>query len=272
MPGQASQEIAAPLSEADIRSAIVTRRIGHAIHLYQAVDSTNDEAMALAARGALDGTVVIADAQRRGRGRMGRSWASPGGVGIYLSVILRPAIQPHDAPSLTLLGAVAVAEAIEEVTGLAAGVKWPNDLIVRGRKVGGILGEVAAEVSRLHYVVLGIGVNVNQTEANFEGELGHTATSLRIETGRLVDRTAMIRSLCESLDRWYNCFLSEGPAPVLERLRRSCLTLGRQVVARSGDQQLCGLAVDLDHAGALLIRDADQQLHRLIAGDVTLTG
>ena len=272
MAGQASQEIAAPLSETDIRSGIVTRRIGQVIHLFHVVDSTNDEAMALAARGALEGTVVIADAQERGRGRMGRSWTSPPGVGVYLSVILRPAIPPHDTPSLTLLGAVAVAEAIEEVVGLAAGVKWPNDLIVRGRKVGGILGEVAAETSHLHYVVLGIGINVNQTEAPFEGELRHTATSLRIETGRFVDRTAMIRSLCESLDRWYNCFLSEGLAPIIERLRQRCLTLGQRVVARSGDQQLCGLAVDLDGSGALLIQDANQRLHRLIAGDVTLTG
>jgi BirA family biotin operon repressor/biotin-[acetyl-CoA-carboxylase] ligase len=270
--GRGFQEIAAPLSETDIRSGIVTRRIGQVIHLFQAVDSTNDEAMALAARGALDGTVVVADAQRHGRGRMGRPWVSPGGVGIYLSVILRPAIPPHDAPSLALLGAMAVAQAIEEVAGLAAGVKWPNDLIVRGRKVGGVLGEVAADASRLHYVVLGIGINVNQTEASFEGELRHTATSLRIETGHLVDRIAMVRSLCVSLDRWYNCFLSEGPAPIIERLRQRCLTLGQRVVARSGDQQLCGLAVDLDHAGALLIRDADQQLHRLMAGDVTLTG
>ncbi|MBI4381658.1 MAG: biotin--[acetyl-CoA-carboxylase] ligase [candidate division NC10 bacterium] len=272
MAGQVSQEIAAPLSEADIRSGIITRRIGLVIHLFQAVDSTNDEAKALAVRGALEGTVVIADAQERGRGRMGRSWTSPPGVGVYFSVILRPAIQPHAAPALSLLGAAAVAEAIEAVAGLAAGVKWPNDLIVRGRKVGGILGEVAAETSHLDYVVLGIGINVNQTEASFEGELRHTATSLRIEAGRLVDRTAMIRSLCESLDRWYNCFLSEGLAPIIERLRQSCLTLGQRVVARSGDQQLCGLAVDLDHAGALLIRDADQRLHRLIAGDVTLTG
>lgn len=272
MAGQVSQEIAAPLSEADIRSGIVTRRIGQVIHLLHVVDSTNDEAKALAVRGALEGTVVIADAQERGRGRMGRSWTSPRGVGVYFSVILRPAIQPPAAPALSLLGAVAVAEAIEAVAGLAPGVKWPNDLIVRGRKVGGILGEVAAEASHLHYVVLGIGINVNQTEASFEGELRHTATSLRIEAGRLVDRTAMIRSLCESLDRWYNCFLSEGLAPIIERLRQCCLTLGQKVVARSGDQQLCGLAVDLDHAGALVIRDADQRLHRLIAGDVTLTG
>jgi len=270
--GRGFQEIGAPLAEQEIRSGLATTRMGHTIHLLQTVDSTNDEAAALAARGALDGTVVIADAQRRGRGRMGRSWASPGGVGIYLSVILRPAIQPHEAPSLTLLGAVAVAEAIEEVTGLAAGVKWPNDLIVRGRKVGGILGEVAAEVSRLHYVVLGIGVNVNHTEESLGPEMRHIATSLRIEMGHLVDRTAMIRSLCETLDRWYDRFLSEGPAPIIERLRQRCLTLGQRVVARSGDQQLCGLAVDLDHAGALLIRDADQRLHRLIAGDVTLTG
>ena len=272
MIGRGFQEIGAPLAEQEIRSGLATTRMGHTIHLLQTVDSTNDEAQALAVRGAQEGAVVIADSQRHGRGRMGRVWASPPGVGVYLSVVLRPAIPPHDAPSLALLAAVAVAEAIEEVAGLAARIKWPNDLIVRGRKVGGVLGEVAADASHLHYVIVGMGINVNQTEESFDGELRHTATSLRIETGRSLDRTALIRSLCEALDRWYDRFLSEGPAPVLERLRRSCLTLGRQVVVRSGDQELRGLAVDLDGSGALLIQAADQGLHRLFAGDVTLTG
>jgi BirA family biotin operon repressor/biotin-[acetyl-CoA-carboxylase] ligase len=269
--GQASQEIARPLREADITSGIATRRIGQAIHLFQAVDSTNDEAAALAAGGALEGTVVIADAQRHGKGRMGRSWASPGGVGVYLSVILRPAIAPHDAPSLNLLGAVAAAEAIEEIAGVDARIKWPNDLIVRERKVGGILGEAAADASRLHHVVLGIGINVNQTEESFEGELRHSATSLRIEAGRPVDRAAMVRSVCRGLDRWYDRFLLEGPAGVIDRLRERCLTLGRQVVGRSGDREVGGLAVEIDDAGALVIRDAAGRLQRFFAGDVTLT-
>ncbi len=271
MVGRGFQEIGDPLSEQKIRSGLATTRIGHAIRLFQVVDSTNDEAAKLAARGEPEGAVIIADAQRRGRGRMGRGWASPRGLGLYLSVILRPAIPPQEAPALTLMGAVAVADAIERTSGLAAGIKWPNDLVIRGRKVAGILGEMAAEASRLHPVILGIGINVNQTEADFEGELRQTASSLRIEVGHPVDRTALAQSLCESLDGWYNRFLSEGLAPILERVRRRCVTLGRVVVARSGDQELRGLALELDGGGALVIRDAGGGLHRLLAGEVTLT-
>ncbi len=256
----------------ELRSGLVTSRIGHSLHLFHEVDSTNEEAAGLAAHGAPEGTVVIAEAQRRGRGRMGRRWASPEGLGIYLSVILRPPIPPQSAPALTLLGALGAAEAIERVAGLDAAIKWPNDLVIRGRKVAGILGEMAAEGPRLHHVVLGLGVNVNQVEADFEGELRQTATSLQIELGHPVDRTAMIRSVCEALDRWYDRFLTSGVVPILDRVRHRCLTLGREVVARSGDEELRGLAVDLGDAGALVIRNAGGALHRLSAGDVTLTG
>lgn len=270
MAGHTSHAIEAPLSESNIWSGLVTRRIGHALHLFQVVDSTNDEAAKLASCGAPEGTVVIAEAQLRGRGRMGRRWESPKGTGLYLSVILRPPIPPHAAPILTLLGAVAVADAIEQTTGLVAGVKWPNDLVVRGRKVAGILGEMSAETFLLHHVVLGIGINVNQTEEEFEGELRRTASSLRIEVGHQMDRTAMVRSLCRALDEWYDRFLSEGVASILERVRQICLTLGRVVVARSGDRELQGLAVALDGAGALVVRDTSGESHRLLAGDVTL--
>ena len=271
MTARASHNLEAPLSDSDIRSGLVTRRIGHALHLFAVVDSTNDEAAKLASRGAPDGTVVIADAQLRGRGRMGRRWESPKGTGLYLSVILKPLIPPHAAPALTLLGAVAVADAIEQTTGLSAGVKWPNDLIVRGRKVAGILGEMAAETCCLHHVVLGIGINVNQREEDFEEGLRKTASSLRIEVGHHVDRTAMVRSLCRDLDDWYDRFLSDGVAPILERARQLCLTLGRVVVARSGNQELRGLAVAIDGAGALVVRDTSGGSYRLLAGDATLT-
>lgn len=270
--GRAPDGIVVPLNESEIRSGLATSRIGYSLHLLHEVDSTNEEAATLATRGAAEGTVVIAEAQRRGRGRLGRRWASPAEVGIYLSVILRPPSPPESAPALSLLGAVAVGEAIERMTGLEAALKWPNDLIVRGKKVAGISGEVATEAARLQHVVLGIGVNVNQLEADFEGELRQTATSLRIELGHRVDRTAMIRSICEGLDQWYDCFLSSGVPPILDRVRRRCLTLGREVVTRSGDEELRGLAVEVDEAGALVIRTADGTLHRLFAGDVTLTG
>jgi BirA family biotin operon repressor/biotin-[acetyl-CoA-carboxylase] ligase len=194
------------------------------------------------------------------------------GLGLYLSVILRPAISPQGAPVLTLIGAVAGAEAIERTTGLTAALKWPNDLILHGRKVGGTLGEMAAEGSRLLYVILGIGLNVNQTETDFAEELRQTAGSLRVEVGHPVDRTAVVRSFCESLDGWYERFLCDGPQPILEQVRRRCLTLGRMVVARSGDEEVSGFAVELDDLGRLVIRDATGLLHHLVAGDVTLAG
>ena len=203
---------------------------------------------------------------------MGRRWESPMGLGLYLSVILRPTIPPHDAPILTLMTAVAGAEAIERTTGLIASLKWPNDLIVRGRKVGGILGEMAADGSGLLHVILGIGINVNKTEMDFEEDLRQTAGSLRVEAGHAVDRTAVVRSFCESLDGWYERFLCDWSLPILEHARRRCLTLGRQVTARSGDQEISGLAVELDGDGRLVIRDASGGVHRLLAGDVTLTG
>lgn len=266
------QEVLAPLEESAIRAGLITRRIGRAIHLFQDVDSTNDEAAALAGRGEAEGAIVIAEAQQRGRGRLGRQWQSPRGLGLYLSIILRPTIPPHGAPVLTLMGAVAGTEAIERTTGLIAALKWPNDLIVHERKVGGILGEMAADSPYLYHVILGIGINVNQTEADFEGELRRTASSLRVEAGHPVDRTAIVRSFCESLDGWYERFLCDGPLPILEHARRRCLTLGRPVTARSGDQEVSGLAVELDGDGRLVIRDARGALHRLLAGDVTLTG
>lgn len=266
------QEFPAPLRENEIQSGVSTRRIGTTIHLFQEVESTNDEAAALAGRGEAEGTIVIAERQRRGRGRLGRRWESPTGLGLYLSVILRPAIPPQSAPILTLMGAVAGAEAIERTTGLTTTLKWPNDLILHGRKVGGILGEMAAEGARLLHVIIGIGINVNQTETDFAEELRQIATSLRVEAGQPIDRTAMARSLCESLDGWYERFLSHGPQPILEQVRRRCLTVGRMVTARSGDEEVSGFAVEMDDLGRLVIRDATGALHHLVAGDVTLTG
>lgn len=266
------QELLAPLNEAEIRAGLTTRRMGAAIRLFQEVESTNDEAATRAGRGEAEGTIVIAERQQRGRGRLGRRWESPMSLGLYLSVILRPPIPPQDAPMLTLLGAVAGAEAIERTTGLTIALKWPNDLILHGRKVGGILGEMAVEDSRLLYVILGIGINANQIETDFAGGLRQIATSLRVEAGHPVDRTGMVRSVCTGLDAWYERFLSAGPQPILDQVRHRCLTVGRMVTARSGDEEISGFAVELDDRGRLVIRDTTGVLHHLVAGDVTLAG
>jgi BirA family biotin operon repressor/biotin-[acetyl-CoA-carboxylase] ligase len=266
------QAVGADLRKLDILSGLTTKRIGDPLYLLQEVDSTSGEAALLAVHGASEGTVVIARAQRRGRGRMGRQWSSPPGLGVYLSVILRPPILAQQVPALALLGAAAAAEAIERVTGLATRIKWPNDLIVRDRKAGGVLGEAAVEGASLQHVILGIGLNVNQTEADFEENLRTIATSLRIESGRVIDRIVTIRSLCESLDAWYDRFLSDGIGPILERIRQRCLTLGRRIVGRSGHEEVRGLAVGIDDVGALVVRDLEGRTRRLVAGDVTLTG
>jgi BirA family biotin operon repressor/biotin-[acetyl-CoA-carboxylase] ligase len=266
------QEISGELRGSDLGLELVTKRVGASVYLFETVDSTNEEAARLAAGGATEGTIVLAEGQRRGRGRMGRRWSSPPRLGLYLSVVLRPAIPPQSAPALALLGAVASCEAIERVANLEAEIKWPNDVVMRGRKVGGVLGEIDADPARIRHVILGIGLNLNQGEGDFEAELRPVATSLRIESGRYVDRIEVTRAVCECLDRWYDRFLVDGVDSVIEAVRRRCRTLGQGVVARVAGHALRGVAVDMDGDGALMIRDDDGRVRRLVAGDVTLAG
>jgi BirA family biotin operon repressor/biotin-[acetyl-CoA-carboxylase] ligase len=269
---QPTPEEAGLAAERATRSGLSRPRIGMRWHLFETVESTNEEAARLAGAGVAEGTVVVADAQRRGRGRMGRRWDSPSRLGLYMSVVLRPPIAAHDAPVLSLVGAVAAAEAIERETGLAAKIKWPNDLVLRGLKVGGILGEVQTGAARVQAIILGIGINVNQTVTDFPVALRGRATSLRIEAGSAVDRGAMTRALCDSLDRWYDRFLSAQVGAILDEVRRRCLTVGCEVVAWCGGQPVRGLALEVDDSGALVIEDAAGRRHRLVAADVTLKG
>ena len=253
-----------------LQSRLTGRKMGCLLHYRETVDSTNRFAMGLAREGAPEGTVVLADHQTAGMGRLQRAWQSPPGCNLYLSVILRPAVAPPEASRITLLAGVAVAEAIASICPAGVvGIKWPNDVQIRGRKVCGILTEMAtAGGSRA--VIIGIGLNVNIKRENFD--LGHrdTATSLREETGREHSREDMAFLICERLERWYETFLHAGFAPVREEwLARSDMAGKRvRVLFRDGVQE--GVVEGIDRDGALLISDEQGNVRRITAGDATI--
>lgn len=256
------------LTEAAIAPLLGTRSLGAALHCHDVIGSTNDEALRLAKEGAAHGTVVIADRQTSGRGRRGRSWASPPGVSAYLSVILRPGLPPHRAPELVSVVAVAAAETLRNA-GVEARIKWPNDIEIGGRKVAGILTELSADASRINFVVVGLGLNVNATPADLPEELREIATSLRIELGQEVSRPRVVASLLAHLESWLDVHAAGGFAPIRERYRELSATLGRRVRLIEPDKELEGVAEDVDEAGALLLRRDDGGAERILTGDVT---
>jgi BirA family transcriptional regulator, biotin operon repressor / biotin---[acetyl-CoA-carboxylase] ligase len=236
------------------------------------VDSTQRVARDLARAGAPAGTIVIAEAQTAGRGRLGRSWHSPSGVNLYLSAILRPPIAPALVPQLALVAGLAVAECVRAETGLAAAIKWPNDVLVQGRKVAGILTEMEAEMERVHHVVAGIGVNLNAARAAFPGELRARATSLRLAAGRPVDRAAFTGHLLAALEARYGSYLARGFSAMRDDWESySCLT-GRRVRVTAADGTTSGEVLGIDTDGALRLRDREGRTRRILAGEVTLRG
>jgi BirA family transcriptional regulator, biotin operon repressor / biotin---[acetyl-CoA-carboxylase] ligase len=254
-----------PLAEAP---ALETAWLGRAWRHVRECASTNDEAAAWARAGAPHGAVVVADAQTRGRGRLGRRWHSPPGESLYFSVVLRPPIEPARVPPITLAAGVAVAEAVAAAAELAPSLKWPNDVLAGGgRKLAGILTEMASQRDRVEHVVVGIGVNVNV--AAFPDELAATATSLRLaRAGREVDAAAFAATLCARLERWIDEFVARGAAPVVEAWRAYASFLGREIRVSTSGAPLTGRAEDIAPDGALLLRAADGRLLRIHAGEI----
>jgi BirA family biotin operon repressor/biotin-[acetyl-CoA-carboxylase] ligase len=261
-------EIPDRLGELELRPLLNTHDLGQALHWFAEVGSTNDVAKRLADEGAAHGEVVVAESQTAGRGRRGRVWASPAGRNVYLSVVLRPDLPPSRAAELTLLASVALCQAVRQA-GVPAGIKWPNDLLAGGRKLAGILTELATDPDRVQWLVLGIGVNVNIREDELPGELRAIATSLAIERGESVPRTLFAAAVLSALEEWLDRHAEEGFPPVREAWKAMSDTLGREVRVRSSDRNLEGVAEDVDDGGALLIRTA-AGLERVLAGDVEM--
>lgn len=253
----------------EVTASLHSIRIGQRLIFIKKTSSTNTDAFRLAEEGAVEGTVVLADSQTGGKGRRGRVWISPSGVNLYCSVILRPVIMPHEAPQLTFISAVAVARTIELTTGLLPKIKWPNDILISGKKVAGLLNEMSAETDGINFVILGIGVNVNMSADQLSVDLRHPATSLLLESGAGVDLSRFTGILLGELDRLYTDFLAHGFEPVREEWQERCNAKGRQVlVSDSGTLCTGGRFVGIDSDGALLLRAEDGVQHRITCGDV----
>ncbi len=272
LPSRGYRFLSAPdvLTPLELTSGLRTKRVGCQVSCVRETESTNLLAFRLAETSAQEGTVVIAEMQTGGKGRLGRHWESPPGVNLYCSVILRPPMQPFRAPQLTFVSAVAVARAIEAVTRLQPNIKWPNDILLNGRKVAGLLNEMSAETDTIHCVILGIGVNLNMRREQFPQDLRHPATSLLLESGACVSRVEFTRALLTSLDTLYDDYLRNGFSAIrAEWLSRSTVQ-GRRVRVSFGNGETEGLVIGVDDDGALLLERGDRAPERVLAGDVTI--
>lgn len=260
--------------ENEIKSLLSTRWAGGRVFYFKETDSTNEQAKKLAADGAEHGTLVVADMQTAGRGRRGRSWTSPAGTGIFMSIILKPAFGPEHAASLTLVAALATAKAIEEETGLCPMIKWPNDLVVNKKKVTGILTEMSADEEQIHYVVVGVGINVNMTK--FPEEIRGTATSLRMEAGHEVDRAALIAAFLKHFEVEYVKFEKTEDLTLLQEEYNARLINREKEVrildAAHPDGGYNARALGIDEAGGLLVERENHRIEAITSGEVSVRG
>lgn len=264
------------LSPAALGFGLSTRRIGRNIVCLDVVDSTNNQAKKLAAEGCAEGTVVVADRQVSGKGRLGRSWSSPAKTGIWMSVVLRPKIPPEEVQAITLAASVAVCKAIGDTTGIEAGIKWPNDILLDGKKVCGILTEMNSEMERVNFIVLGIGVNVNQKTADFPVELRDTATSLRMyaeNTGAVTPvfkRNELIKSILSELEKVYESVENGRTDNVLKEWQKYTVTLGREVMVYARNCTYQGRATGITADGKLIVECEDGVVREVLSGEVSI--
>jgi BirA family biotin operon repressor/biotin-[acetyl-CoA-carboxylase] ligase len=247
-----------------------TKVIGRDIQVFEQTTSTNDVVEKLARDGVREGVVVFAESQTRGRGRLGRKWISPAHKGLWFSILLRPDLRPQEATQLTVASATALRRAIQLETGLKPEIKWPNDILIGGKKVAGILTELSAEVDRVKHIILGIGLDVNLDANEFPGELKKMATSLKIETGETVSRAELAVTILRELDSDY-ARIGGGKFPaVADEWESGCETIGKNVTVHIGDRKIRGRAESLGDDGALLLRTEHGRLETITGGDVTL--
>lgn len=264
------------LSKSEIESLLQTEWVGHPVCCFEEIDSTNAEAKRIADKTdkSSHGTVIVADMQNHGKGRRGRSWSSPGGKGIFFTILLKPDIKPENAPILTLVKALATAEGIEQVTGLKAGIKWPNDIVINGKKVVGILTEMSAQIDYINHIVVGTGINVHQTE--FPEEIAQTATSLDLELSKehkaAISRAELLAVILERFEYYYGIYLQTQDLSALAQDYNSMLVnLGRRVRVLDPLGEFEGQALGVDEKGALLVEREDG-VERVFSGEVSVRG
>jgi BirA family biotin operon repressor/biotin-[acetyl-CoA-carboxylase] ligase len=252
-----------------IKDKLQTKLFGKTIHHFSKVTSTNDLAKDMASLGAKEGTVVIAETQTRGKGRLSREWASPRG-GIWLSTILRPKLDAEDAPKLTLMASLAVAQTINQLFKLKAEVKWPNDVLINGKKVCGILTEANTRGRVVNFVIIGIGVNANIELGSLPKEVRKTATSLRHKLKREINRERFLSILLEKMEHYYFMLTKGKFSQILKEWKNLCGFLGSYIEVTGLKEKIEGMAMDVDENGALIVRLQNGTLKKILSGDVTL--
>ncbi len=264
------------LSQQEIESLIRTKWLGHEVFYYEEIDSTNTEAKRKAEEGAPHGTLVVADMQKAGRGRRGRSWSSPHNQGIFFTILLRPEIEPANAPMLTLVKAIAVARGISKITGLKAQIKWPNDVVINGKKVVGILTEMSAQIDYVNHIVVGTGINVHQT--SFPEELADKATSIDLElknagkTGT-VSRAQLLEEILEQFEECYETYIrTQDLSGLIEEYNHTLVNIGRRVKVLDPLGEFEGRALGINKHGSLLVEREDGEVTEVSSGEVSVRG
>lgn len=262
------------LSRSEIVSRLKTEWMGREVYYFDETSSTNIDAKRFAEEGAPHGAVVVADMQKSGRGRRGKTWESPSGSAIYMTILLKPDFPPEKAPMLTLVMALSVADAITEMTGLESGIKWPNDIVVNGKKVCGILTEMNVEPDFIQYVVIGVGINVNNGSAEeFPEEIRQTATSLKIESGVQVSRAALVSHVLAQFEKNYDTFVRTLDFSVLMNdYDKHLLNLNREVKVLDPKGEYTGIARGINRTGELIVETGDGRLVEVYAGEVSVRG
>lgn len=255
-------------NEIEIKEGLNTQKIGKEVYFYEQTDSTNQCIRRLAKEGKPEGVIAVAEIQTAGKGRRGKSWQSPKGTGVWFSFLLKPNIIPPEAPLLTLLAGLAVCRAIRQQTALEAEIKWPNDILIAGKKVCGILTELDAEMDSVHFVITGIGINVN-TEI-FPEELQKVATSLKIEKGETISRKSIIKTVIEEFEKIYLQYEKECSfLPFREEYKRYCINIGKELQVL-GRQNFIGKGIDITEQGELLIEKETGEKVVVFSGEVSI--
>lgn len=268
--GYILKEIPNRLFPQEITSHLKTKWLGRSIYYKELVDSSNNVAKKLANEGCADGLLVVAEEQGAGKGRLSRGWISPYAKGIWFSVVFKPPFLPQEASKCTLLAAVAVVKAINKIKGVQAAIKWPNDILLLGKKLVGILTEMNAEFGHINYVVIGIGINTNAKPEDYPEEVRPLAVSVADVAAEPFTRVELLADILLNMEELYETAVKNGFKTVLEEWRRYSCTLGQEVKVIAPDNTYCGTALDIDDEGLLMVRKADGSIEKVVAGDVSI--
>ena len=259
------------IAEEEVASRLQTERMGRQIRYFSRIDSTNQYAKRIAEEGAPDGTLIIADEQTAGKGRSGRTWVTPPAEAIAFTLLLRPKLSPDRISMVTLVMGLAVTNAVNSLYGVSAGIKWPNDVVIKGRKLCGILTEMSAEVRQVNYIVIGVGINANLT--SFPEEIREIATSLRLELSRDINRAELIARVMAEFERLYAEFEAQGDlGAVMQEYNELCLNAGSKVRVLDPNGEYTGTSRGINSMGELLVETEDGQMQEVYAGEVSVRG